>query len=355
MMVSGAYFFVVTPQLASATSAGPDVGVQYGPYFYDVSTNPTATQVDVYMCLTTDDGSLTMSWGNSSGEVYSSPIQLIPSGTYCRGTYAGLYDAHVYINYFQQQTTYGFTLTPPSPTCWLVHGQTFCYTSYGGSFTTPRDSSYIVSGNVALQGGGHPVGTMVQATCQGYANGNIATTDSNGNYVIYLQYPNCPRQVVVSAYSQMPSGAWIPYWNESVEFFPPNSQYQDMGATNVNFVLQPDYVSNYVPVFADFNHAAHASINVADGVGYDNSYTYSWTAGASVWGIGGGASGSTTSDQSTTVTTSMGVNGAGTVCYATKYDVSGTTLFNAAYRKWSFDQNLYNPNSGKRCQDIAGF
>ena len=98
----------------------------------------------------------------------------------------------------------------------------------------------------------------------------------------------------------------------------------------------------------------YTDINAATGASVSESYTYSWSAGAQVYGISGGTSGSQGSSQSWSWQSTIGDN-EGTLCYAVQYVVTGTAEFNALTRHWSFGQNEFDSHNGDFCANIAGF
>jgi len=143
--------------------------------------------------------------------------------------------------------------------------------------------------------------------------------------------------------------SWNGRWNETIVTWAPQV---------VNLHLPLNYVSNYLPTIFDYTNApaaqGYTDINSATGASVSESYTYSWTAGAQVYGISGGTSGSQQSSKSWTWQSTIG-NNEGTLCYAVQYMVTGTAQFNALSRHWSFDQNNLDPHDGDFCANIPGF
>ena len=337
LMVAGV-FVVVAPGSAMASPNSPP---PVYPFFVVMSTWVNATSATInYTAACSGYSPFTVEWGNTTN-----PTSFTQQATYSSSTLTG----SLWLNFLEPSTTYDYKLIGGT-TCPHHYG---IYKATQGSFTTPADYATYLSGTVNLQGAGAaPTGTIVEAYCLGNSQYiYYATTSSTGSFTnLGGSHLYCaPTPTVITATSGTANG-YFGYWNESVMLWGLQP--------SVSFVLPSNYVSNFLPTIFDYTNAppaqGYTDIQAATGADVTEAYTYSWSAGAQVYGISGGASGSQTSSQSWSWESTIG-NNEGTLCYAVRYDVSGTAQFNAQNRHWSFAQSNSDPHSGDFCADIQGF
>jgi hypothetical protein len=332
--------------------------------FSDVDVTAESTNVTISWDNSPAAGNDTFYWGNTTD--YGDYQSTAGDGSYTQ-----------FINYLEPGTTYYFKVVPsvPASTC------DYTYTGgvYEGDWVGQSDSMSSIQGVVTNPGGTSHAGAgiFVSVGCLsgtdvdgGYWN-PYTVTGSNGAYSVnteldppvYTQ-PACSGGFVVKLLNSPQycldnnwcreygldgaySSTWQGYWNETVVTWA--SQY-------VNFELPSNYLTTYTPGIVDFSNApaesGYTTLEVNQGTGYGNSYTYSWSAGASVAGIGGGKSGSTTAG--TSITTQTGWEATtDNLCVAYKYDVSGTVLYNAIYSSWEFNQTLFDAQDGEFCNQVG--
>lgn len=259
-----------------------------------------------------------------------------------------------FVDYIEPSTTYYYE----------VEASTSCYSTgtTTGSWTTPSDSATAITGTVNDSGGANaPSEFTIYASCgtpsspdvwfgdtdtsilpSGKSYFSLSTTDA------CVLAPGVTYTVVAAA--DDPSffpGVWYNHWNESVVIWGPQV---------VNFVLPLNYATGEVPDFVDYSNAPanYTSLSQGAGEGYENAYTYSWSVGAQVIGIGGGASGSTTSSTLVSENVVLGTT-LGNLCYAVEYYVTGMIEFTGMTRAWSFLQTLIDPHNGDFCDEIPHF
>lgn len=343
-------------QPAQATGPGPDCispchCTDEDVSFSNVVATATPTNVTIQWDTSYSYVAVVASFANSTGQYLS---QNATSGA-----------SSIFIDFLEPGTHYSFELvaTPTSQHECIAGAGTFWEPgSYYGSFTTGADHSTSISGFVTLAGGGNggqtPYHTNVEVYCPDIPQGtgdNGWTVNSAGAYSIPIDLPSgCDGEpLIVTATSYAPpigdESGWFGYWNETVLFWAPQV---------VDLVLSPNYDSSYMPTILDYSNvpgvSGYSLLSVTEGVTYDESYTYGWSAGAQIYGIGGGGSGSTT------FTNSYGAaktyyNNEGTLCYAVQYVVSGNVEFSAISRTWAFSQSLLAPFDGNYCNQLPGY
>jgi hypothetical protein len=312
-----------------------------------------------------------LDWGNTTSQVFSQPAPYTGS------------TVTLTLNFLEPGTKYYFTIVanPASASCTVVYEPG----SYSSSFTTASDSLLTISGTVSDQNGTslpssgdllvvmHCTGWVPQQAEFGYSWQyepkywwNYTVTNSAGQYAFNVNYYGEPASYgnvcngdgqnyvvqVINAHVEFggigPSDViWPGVWNETVQFWSPQV---------VNFVLPMNYLTGYTPGIVDFSNApadsGYTTLEVDQGAGYENSYTYDWSVGAQVVGIGGGSSGSTTAG--TGVSAQIGWQATtGSLCVAYQYEVSGTIQFSSVSRSWAFNQTLFDAQNGRFCNQAV--
>jgi len=337
-----------------------------------------ATNVTVSFWLTSASGEGTalanLTWGpNASYDYVGVTGHLIGESAY-----------KVFIDFLAPNSTFDYKVAAWT-SCSDSSGVHMYQGSTTGSSSTHADNVYVLTGLVRDAQGStppyYPMPVWVSCTKGGQITNWTSGTTASGAYSVSM-YPDSGsgcQVLTVTVYNSYclttPSGQagfdsepfqW--YWNYGpgspcAEHPGPlwtghfNETIAPLAAQWMHFLLPLDYVTGYMPSIIDYSNApssGYTDLSVASGTTYGESYTYSWSVGASVYGLGGGASGSKSYSTSYGTTQVLG-NNQGTLCYAVKYDVTGTLQFSASTRTWGYGQTLFNPQDGNFCNQIAGF
>lgn len=323
-------------------------------YTSSVQVNPTNVTIQ-YGGGVTWNSYTNVSFGLNTSYTYPSETNQVMAGSGPN---------YVFVNYLDPSTTYYYKLVGWA-SCADSKGNHIYHGTYTGQWTTGSEETYlnqyhdVIQGIVSNANGGlAPAGIQVTVSCtDGGDYSYTGSTNANGEFWLIanpVTYPeNIPYctnygfgyfQVQVGAPNTMP---WNGYWNETVITWAPQF---------VNLALPENYVTSYTPGILDFSNApaqnGYTSLEVDQGTGYENTYTYDWSVGAQVIGIGGGASGSSASG--TGVTANIGWQATQqSLCVAYLYDVTGTVLFTAITRSWEFGQTLFDAHNGEFCNQLG--
>jgi hypothetical protein len=291
-----------------------------------------------------------VTFGNTTSYGFSAVNNSYASGSNVNG---------VDIDFLEPETTYYYKIVAwgycdGSP-------KEYYHQTYTGSWTTYSDSSETISGQVVdANGAAAPSGIELEVRCADTTALGIdyPSTSAGGYNSVQLlgNLEDCEQDggYLVTAYAQPTlSGAgyasWPDHWNETIVTWAPQV---------VNFDVPVNYLSSYVPTILDYADSpaaqGYTDITAATGAGVSESYTYSWSVGAQVLGISGGASGSQTTSEGRSWQSGI-ENNEGILCYAVQYDVSGTAQFTAQSREWSFSQDNFDPQNGDYCANTVGF
>jgi hypothetical protein len=331
--------------LVNAVISSPETCYPQDPIqITDVLATAEATNVTLSWEETPAGSHTTLDWGNNSSEDYTQAV----SGS---GSYS------VFLDFLQPVTRYYYeVLASPGDNCHLTEGR------YSGEWNTSTDSSLWINGTVVDNASNPANNLLVDVTCLHniYDWAGTYTTTNSGSYSLYVGgndgqavcdgEPGDHGFVVTTmnvAHAEGSSSSlWANHWNETVIIWAPEI---------VNFVVPIDYATSYIPGVVDFSNApaeiGYTELTVGQSASYENIYTYSWSLGASVIGIGGGGSGSVQSETGVSATQAWQTNQQ-SLCVAFEYNVSGTVQFNATTREWAFDQALFGAHNGEYCNDI---
>lgn len=317
----------------------------------DVIANPTNVTVAWIEVPNLIGATTYLNWGNTTSYGYTQTISY-------------QYPYSEFLDFLEPQTTYYFEIevVPPAQSSCSVVYTTGWYT--GGQWTTGSDSMTTFQGTVQGLGSNNqpnglyaPYNLELRAICDaepslidyGTVNNLAGVYQINVDNWFGMGYSTCEGiSVEVLNYPGDGYASWNGYWNETVVTWAPQV---------VNFVLPMNYLTGYTPGILDFSNApstaGYTSIEYEQSVGFQNTYTYTWSAGAQVTGIGGGASGSTQSGTGVTAQTGW-VADYGSLCVVFQYEVTGTVQFTAMSRAWAFSQTLFDAQNGEFCNQ-AGY
>ena len=380
LMVVGAFFFVVAPQSALATSvASPDVCQTH--VGVSASASPNTTNVTISWSISVQS-SVTLTWGNSTNYAFTQ----IDGTVFSSGSHT------TFINFLEPSNStfnskYYFHIlaiqSPPNPFV--------CPGTYSGSFTTVTETLssssqlYLVGRVVNNTGSPGAGGMLVVAHCSDWY-GSWADTiwgstfsaqwasfthvASNGVFdlaatALYGTYQEvCDEAGVTTVVSILTYAATIcdfdgacaygSAWNGSGAWAP---TYIVWDRPFIDAAVQSGFGSGYIPEFVDFSNApaGYTSLSVSQSTTFENSYGYTWTISGTAGGdvnFGGGASSSTTSSASYTNQFTEGVNG-GSLCWASEYQVPGEVGFSAVTRGWSYALTLQDARNGTFCSNVG--